>query len=119
MSEHHDQLYGTLGFDEGAALIVHWGSTKLDVDAIGRILHDDEDISTERENVSIDCPVVNSIRLYGLCTNLGHLVSFSVMWETFHPGQVVDLKWHDAEQDTSATIDLLRIFMAEMAKVAN
>ncbi|KAF2822521.1 hypothetical protein CC86DRAFT_410120 [Ophiobolus disseminans] len=102
VEEYRRQLYGTLVFDEDTAVVVKWGYTKLDIDTA---------------SIATKFPVVDLLHLFRYCTNLGHLMTLSKVWEGFHPGQDVDLRWHLALGDARATSNLAQIFIQEMGEV--
>ncbi len=51
------------------------------------------------DRLELQNPNINLLALYQLCTNLGHAMSLSMVWETFHPNKVKQLRWHDAQED--------------------
>jgi hypothetical protein len=44
----HRQALKKLGFNEEKAMIVNWGSTKLDTDCLARILRDEDGVVVDR-----------------------------------------------------------------------
>lgn len=58
LTEHRSVLYEELGFNEADALLVHWGICKVDVDTMGRIIHNKSSLHASSSEVKVDSPIV-------------------------------------------------------------
>lgn len=111
---HKKKLCDGLGFDEETAIVVKWGHTKLDMDTLGRILHNKNEIALDQAAVATKCTTINLLDLYQMYTgtyNRGSL-GLSILWSSLFPRvDDLDLAWHTALVDAKAERNLLSLFV--------
>ncbi|KAF2825238.1 hypothetical protein CC86DRAFT_295241, partial [Ophiobolus disseminans] len=106
-----------LGFVDSEAIVVQWGRTKLDGDALRRILLEDDKVISERDESGLEFKMVDLLQIFRSCTNLGHPWSLSQVWTSFFPAEAEDLcDWRIAMFNASRTCDLLLKLMESLPR---
>ncbi|KAH5708676.1 hypothetical protein HBI18_236910 [Parastagonospora nodorum] len=121
LHEHQKIVKDDLNFIEQHALLVNWGTTKLDMDTMHRILRVEDELKGARSGPTyLTCDIVDLLSIYRYCTNLGHAMNLSSVYNTFFPFVLEDEglgEWHSAGFDAARTRDLLLELMKEIPKL--
>jgi len=108
-SEIKSRLFRETNFREGSALVLQWGSTPLDSEALGRIMRERDDIQAKKRDVVLGCEVIDLCQLFKACTNANEAnmdMKLSTIWHLLFDKNGTKQKWHNASWDATATMQI-------------
>ena len=88
----HMEKLKEIGFEEHKALVITWGSVKLDHDGMSRILRGEEASIVSRDRLGHRCKSIDIMRLIRRCWATDEPFHLHVIWKILNPEETdVDL----------------------------
>ncbi|KAI4707582.1 hypothetical protein J4E89_007687 [Alternaria sp. Ai002NY15] len=98
----HKTKLENIGFQEAGAVVINWGTTKLDSDTLGRILNDESGLLIGRDSVRLRCEAFDLFHIVLSCLPTGTDGSLRAIWTLVTGGDGSNVNWHTALGDAWA-----------------